>query len=68
MLVVKKLLLELVCDEISESAAQLCSDIRIMLDYEDPINDIREREEEDSHDLCESLKSSTVPFLLQELE
>ena len=37
------------------------------IDYEDPINDIRESEE-DSRDLCESLKSSTVPFLLQELE
>ena len=35
--------------------------------HEDPINDIRESEE-DFRDLCESLKSSTVPFLLQELE
>ena len=59
--------MELDCHEISESAAQLCSDIGITLDYEDPINDTRECEE-DSRDLCESLKSSTVPFLLQELE
>ena len=67
MLAIKKLLVELDCHEISESAAQLCSDIGITLDYEDPINDIRESEK-DSRDLCESLKSSTVPFLLQELE
>ena len=53
------------CHEISESAAQLCSGIGRTLDYEDPINDIRESEE-DSRDLCESLK--TVPFLLQELK
>ena len=68
MLAVKQLLVELDCHKISESAAQLRSDIGITLDYEDPKNKIRGSEGDSRDFSCESLKSSTVLFLLQELE
>ena len=49
-------------------SAQLCSDIGITLDHEDPKNKIRGSEGDSCDFSCESLNSSTVLFLLQELE
>ena len=53
--------------DIIETATKLCSTVGIMPDYEDPLSNTR-NDTTTPRELCESLKTTSIPLLLQELE
>ena len=66
MVAVRKLLVEIKID-IIETATNLCSTVGITPDYEDPLSNTR-NDTTTPRELCESLKTTSIPLLLQELE
>ena len=67
MVAVRKLLVEIKIDDIIETATNLCSTVGITPDYEDPLSNTR-NDTTTPRELCESLKTTSIPLLLQELE
>ena len=70
MLAVSKLLVDVEIDDIVKSAEELCSKINITLDYEDPVYASRRDVTTSSGpcEFCESLKTTSVPMLFDDLE
>ena len=70
MVAVRKLLVEMETNDITESARELCSTVNIILDYEDPVHVSRQdsRRSACPREFCEHLKAASVPILLEKLE
>ena len=70
MVAVRKLLVEMETNDITESAKELCSTVNITLDYEDPVHVSRQNSRRSACpcEFCEHLKAASVPMLLEELQ